>query len=207
MAQIKAVVFDYGSVISTEQVRSEVEAMLDLIQVEESQFYHWYYHYRPSYDLGSTGEEYWQKVLTACGVEYTPELAAKLITHDVKSWTQLNPAVLEWAAALKDDGYQLGIISNMVREVLDFMQANFDWLEQDLFNSQIYSCHWRVTKPDPRIYRISLKQLGLEPEDCLFIDDLEVNIEAAQKLGFAVFHYQGPTALENLQSYFASRTD
>src|SRR5690606_37775218 len=133
-----------------------------------------------------TGEEYWQKVLTACGVEYTPELAAKLITHDVKSWTQLNPAVLEWAAALKDDGYQLGIISNMVREVLDFMQANFDWLEQDLFNSQIYSCHWRVTKPDPRIYRISLKQLGLEPEDCLFIDDLEVNIEAAQKLGFAV---------------------
>ena len=205
MAQIKAVIFDYGSVISTEQVRSEVEAMLDLLQVEESQFYHWYYYYRPSYDLGSAGEEYWQKVLSACGVEYTTELAAKLITHDVRSWTRLNPAVLEWAAELKSNGYQLGIISNMVKEVLDYMLANFTWLKQDLFASQVYSCHWRVIKPDPRIYRISLKQLGLEPEECLFIDDLEANIEAAQKLGFAVFHYQGPAALEHLQSYFALR--
>ena len=135
------------------------------------------------------------------------ELAAKLITHDVKSWTQLNPAVLEWAAALKDDGYQLGIISNMVRKFWTLCKPISIGCEQDLFNSQIYSCHWRVTAGSTDLPDQPPKQLGLEPEDCLFIDDLEVNIEAAQKLGFAVFHYQGPTALENLQSYFASRTD
>jgi len=207
LAQIKAVIFDYGGVISTDQVRSEVEAMLGLLRVEESQFYRWYYHYRPYYDLGSTGEEYWQKVLAACGVDYSPELASKLITHDVKSWTQLNPAVLEWVADLKIDGYQLGIISNMVWEVLDYMRAHFDWLRQDLFTSQVYSCHWRVIKPDPRIYRISLEELGRKPEECLFIDDREANLAAAQKLGFKVFHFQGPAAFEDLQSYFALCAD
>lgn len=207
MAQIKAVIFDYGGVISTEQVRSEVEAMLALLQVEESQFYRWYYYYRPGYDLGSTGEEYWQQVLPACGVEYTPELAAKLIAHDVRSWTRINPGVLQWAAGLKKNGYRLGIISNMVKEVLDYMRANFTWLGQDLFTSQVYSCHWRVIKPDPRIYRISLQELGLEPEECLFVDDLEANIAAARKLGFKVFHYQGATAFAELQSYFALCAD
>lgn len=201
--RIKAVIFDYGGVISTQQVPEEIEAMLDLLRVDEQQFQHWYYYYRPFYDRGSTGEEYWQKVLAACGVEYNRELVARLIKHDLRSWTQINPAMLEWAVELKSGGYQLGIISNMVQEILAYMQVNFAWLQGDLFASQVYSCLWRVTKPDPRIYRISLGELGLSAEECLFIDDSEANINAAQKLGYSVYHYREPADLTVLKKLFA----
>ena len=199
MEQIKAVVFDYGGVLSTEQDRREVEIMLELLKVDADRFHHWYYHYRPSYDLGSTGEEYWRKVLAACEIQYDPEVVAKVINHDCRSWTKANPAMLNWAAELKQTGYKLGIISNMVREVLVCMQEEFNWLKADIFTSQIFSCDWQVCKPDPRIYRLSLEELRLEPEECLFIDDLEANIKAAQDLGYAVFHYRGPADLTMLQ--------
>lgn len=199
MGQIKAVVFDYGGVLSSEQDRREVENMLELLKVDEDRFFHWYYHYRSSYDLGSTGEEYWRKVLAACQVQSDPEVVAKIITHDLRSWTKTNPAMLNWAVELKQTGYKLGIISNMVQEILVYMQANFSWLKDDLFTSQVYSCDWQVCKPDPRIYHLSLEELGLEPGDCLFIDDLKVNIKAAQALGYAVFHYRGTADLTALK--------
>ena len=199
--RIKAVLFDYGGVISTKQVPEEIEAMLDLVKVDEEQFQHWYYYYRPFYDRGSTGEEYWQKVLGACGVDYKRELVMKLITHDLRSWTRLNPAMLEWAAELKSGGYRLGIISNMVKEILAYMQANFAWLQGDLFASQVYSCVWGVTKPDPGIYQISLEEIGFSAGECLFIDDTEANVKAAQKLGFSVYHYRGPDDLAALKSF------
>ena len=38
-------------------------------------------------------------------------------------------------------------------------------------------------KPDPAIYQKLLQELGLIPEECLFIDDLEENIQGAQSVG------------------------
>ncbi|HEY8391982.1 MAG TPA: HAD family phosphatase [Capillibacterium sp.] len=199
MGQIKAVIFDYGGVLSTEQVPEEVKAMRALLQVGEEEFRHWYYYYRPFYDRGSTGEEYWQRVLAACRVEYNPALVAELMAHDLKSWTRINPAMLDWAAELKAGGYRLGIISNMVKEILAYMQANFTWLQGDLFASQVFSCVWRVAKPDSRIFRISLEEMGLLAGECLFIDDTEANVKAAEKLGFAVCHYREPADLTLLK--------
>jgi putative hydrolase of the HAD superfamily len=202
LSRIKAVIFDYGGVLSTEQVPEEVDAMLRLVNSEQERFHHWYYYYRPFYDRGSTGEEYWQKVLAACGRDYNRELIIKLIEHDIRSWTRLNPAMLEWAVELKAGGYRLGIISNMPKEILSYLRANFAWLQEDLFASQVFSSAWRVVKPEPRIYQISLGEIGFSAEECLFIDDTEINIKAAQKLGFAVFHYRGPADLAVLKNSF-----
>lgn len=199
MGRKKAVIFDYGGVISTAQVPEEIEAMLGLLKVEANRFHHWYYYYRPLYDRGIPGEEYWQKVLAACRVDYNRELVAKLIKHDIRSWTQLNPAVLDWVAQLKQTGYKVGIISNMPPDILAYMQENFRWLKEDLFDSLIFSCQRKVCKPDPEIYRVSLQEIGLEATECLFIDDTEENIEAARKLGYSVFHYRQPADLEVLQ--------
>ena len=40
-----------------------------------------------------------------------------------------------------------------------------------------------MLKPDPAIYLCMLEKFGLKAEECLFFDDVEVNVEAAQKLG------------------------
>ena len=53
----------------------------------------------------------------------------------------------------------------------------------------VVSCEIGLRKPDPKIFNYLLKKLDLISQECLFIDDLENNIEAAQKLGFITIHF------------------
>ena len=45
-------------------------------------------------------------------------------------------------------------------------------------------------KPERQIYEITLERLGLPAEACLFVDDMEVNCEAARELGFTAVQYR-----------------
>ena len=48
-----------------------------------------------------------------------------------------------------------------------------------------------MRKPDPEIYELTLNRLGdPEPGLCLFIDDIEANVEAARELGISAVHYR-----------------
>jgi HAD superfamily hydrolase (TIGR01509 family) len=61
------------------------------------------------------------------------------------------------------------------------MQRELNWL--DRFDVQVWSYQLRMAKPDEAIYRHVLKQLGTRPEETLFIDDKQVNIDAAHAVG------------------------
>lgn len=59
-----------------------------------------------------------------------------------------------------------------------------------------------VRKPHPQAYEILLQQLSLPPEQILFIDDQNVNVQAAEKLGIQSIHFIHPEKLEEeLQNY------
>jgi HAD superfamily hydrolase (TIGR01509 family) len=51
-------------------------------------------------------------------------------------------------------------------------------------------------KPDPEIYQMMLARIGKPAQECIFIDDSLPNIHQAQKMGFAVIHFQSPEQLE-----------
>ncbi|MCQ4121439.1 HAD-IA family hydrolase [Rhodococcus tibetensis] len=46
-----------------------------------------------------------------------------------------------------------------------------------------------VAKPDPRIYRLTAEVLGLQPRDCIFVDDLGVNVRGAVAVGMVGVHH------------------
>lgn len=41
----------------------------------------------------------------------------------------------------------------------------------------------KIQKPDERIFQLTIEQLGCKPEDCLYVDDREGNLESASKVG------------------------
>lgn len=47
----------------------------------------------------------------------------------------------------------------------------------------LISAHEKITKPDPRFYRLALERFDLDPAECLFIDDVPVNAEGAVYCG------------------------
>jgi HAD superfamily hydrolase (TIGR01509 family) len=63
------------------------------------------------------------------------------------------------------------------------------YLFPSLVDGTIYSFDARCRKPDRQIYDCLLERSQTEPEECIFIDDLIENVEAARLIGIHAIHY------------------
>jgi putative hydrolase of the HAD superfamily len=179
---LKAVIFDYGMVLTDGQNAQEHAELMRLTGLEKEKFEPLYWARRSEYDLGElTGLEFWRDFLDRAGSEPDEALAAELNQVDARMWTSINPAMLDWQAALKQRGLKTAILSNMGDNVLERMRRIFPWLER--FDVLVWSFELNLAKPDAAIYRHTLDRLGVEAEEALFVDDREENTEAAAKLG------------------------
>jgi len=84
--------------------------------------------------------------------------------------------------------YTTALLTNFPTHVHDFMKT--DWIVDGAFDHIIASCDVKLTKPDPAIYNLALDRVGCRAEECVFIDDWEVNVKAAEKLGINGIVYQ-----------------
>jgi epoxide hydrolase-like predicted phosphatase len=83
--------------------------------------------------------------------------------------------------------YKTGVLSNAdstLRYRLRETRGIFD-----LFDDVVCSADVGMAKPDPRIYELSASRLGLDPDECVFVDDLESNVEAARAAGMHGVHF------------------
>jgi epoxide hydrolase-like predicted phosphatase len=65
-------------------------------------------------------------------------------------------------------------------------------LMSELFDAVVISAEVGMRKPEPRIFRHAADLLGLRPSECIFIDDIEANVAAAEQLGFTGIVHSGP---------------
>ncbi len=104
-------------------------------------------------------------------------------------------------AALLAPHYPLAIISNTNEAHIAYAEANYSFFS--LFHARIYSHEWRTMKPNREIYEAALTALGgIDPQEALFIDDLETNILGAVQLGWQTIHLRPDVDLRTaLASY------
>jgi len=86
-----------------------------------------------------------------------------------------------WLRSLKERGYSVYLLSNYPESFFEAHLKDFTFIPY--VDGRVVSCYVKVIKPDERIYRELLDRYSLIPEECVFIDDREENIEGAQKLG------------------------
>ena len=185
---LRAVVFDFGLVLSGPPDPAAWAAMLRVSGLNEERFEPLYWADRAAYDEGKlTGVTFWQSFLRKAGLPPDQGMAEELNRLDCRFWTVQNPAMVAWQLALKQHGLLTGILSNMGDSTLASIERAFDWIRR--FDVLVWSYQLRIAKPDPAIYRYTLAQLGTLPEETLFIDDKLENIEAAQALGFQAIQF------------------
>jgi putative hydrolase of the HAD superfamily len=156
--------------------------LLRLTGLPADRFESLYWVDRHAYDEGKfTGLQFWHKLLRDAGITEKDGLVEELNLWDARMWTTQNPAMLAWQLALKQRGIKTAILSNMGDNVLANMERTFDWLRR--FDVLVWSYQLHMAKPEPAIYLHTLRELGVEPDEALFIDDKQVNIDAAQALG------------------------
>ena len=111
-----------------------------------------------------------------------------------------NEPLLEYYAGLKARGLRLAILTNNVRE---WQPRWMPLLPDGMFELIVDSGFEGVRKPEPEIYERTLSRLGLEASDCAFVDDLEINVAAANELGLhGVWFRSTDQTIADLDSVF-----
>jgi putative hydrolase of the HAD superfamily len=115
-----------------------------------------------------------------------------------------NEPMLDLMAELRDRGHRMALLTNNVREWEPLWRAKLP--VDAIFEVVVDSAFVGMRKPDPRIYELTLERLGgVAPHESVFIDDNEVNVEAARNLGMLAVHFQdNEQAIPEIRSVVAA---
>jgi putative hydrolase of the HAD superfamily len=188
MSTLRAVILDYGEVLCLAPHKDEFEQMAALLGMDLPSFLLRYPAARLPYDQGSlTPAEYWSLVAPE-GASVGADALRTLRRLDVDIYARVDPEMLAWIPRLRASGFKVGLLSNMPHDMTAFSRRAFRWLAD--LDACIFSCEHRLIKPSPAIYHLAVSQLGVRPEEALFIDDREVNTEAAQSAGLLAVRFE-----------------
>ena len=86
--------------------------------------------------------------------------------------------------------HRMALLTNNVREWEPLWRPMLP--VDEIFEFVVDSAFVGMRKPDRAIYELTIERLGdgIAPEECLFVDDVEVNIEAARALGMVAVHFR-----------------
>jgi HAD superfamily hydrolase (TIGR01509 family) len=95
--------------------------------------------------------------------------------------------------------YRLALLSNTDPLHVQHLEANFTFFR--FFPTRIYSCSVGASKPNPLIYREALRALKVQAQEAVYVDDIALYVEAAQRLGMGGIQFQSSAQLvSDLQS-------
>ncbi len=197
---IRAVIFDLGGVLlnmpdpSIRYAKWEARLGLkagELIQILKRSGFD------AEADIGKFSEqEMVYRLGTLLGIDdrQADEFLAEHGTH-----YKLNRELTEFLKRLRPR-YKTAILSNAWPDVPGKVQERYHF--EELVDTIIYSCEEGIAKPEPGIYHLACKRLGVQPEEAVFIDDTARNVEGARRLGiWAVLYQHNAQAIADVQAH------
>ena len=185
---VKNVVLDMGNVLL--DFNPEVSLNLYCSSEEEKEIIRRELFHGPEWKLGDKGEikdkDRFDLVKIRVPVEHHEALR-----NCADNWTIcMTPleGAREFCERIKDLGLGIYVLSNASDAFYEYFPK---FLPLDFFNGVFVSSNYLMLKPDVEIYKRFLKEYDLKPEECLFVDDMEVNVEAAKQAGMNAFRFNG----------------
>ncbi len=193
---MKAVIFDYGGVISTPPFDGVVEFEMDqgypvgsmlrlFLGVDDGDL------------LDASAASDWHDLETGqlTLAEYLERLVERApsylggVPFDIEAYYRFSmeaPFGVHWmmvhrVRGLRETGYRTAILTNNVAEWRPVWRSTFP--VDDLFHAVVDSSEVGMRKPDPAIYLLTCERLGVAPNRSVFLDDNLANVEAARCLG------------------------
>jgi epoxide hydrolase-like predicted phosphatase len=124
---------------------------------------------------------------------------------DLWTWYcgELDEEITSYARALRPR-YRTGLLSNSMHGARREEEARFGFSE--MFDVIIYSHEIGIVKPDPRAYQVLLDQLGVAPDELIFVDDKQANVDAAGRLGIhGLLHTNTAETISAIEALLATR--
>lgn len=180
MPAIRAIFWDVGGVLLTNawDHTQRVQA-LERFQIGEKEFNDRHEMVVSSFERGNiTLEEYLDRTVFFRPRSFKMEEFREFML----SLSQPLPGMLEFAQSLANTGkYLMGTINNESRE-LNYLRMEKFGLRK-IFQLFFSSCFVGLRKPEAGIYRLALETTQIPAEECCFVDDRSINVEAAAQMG------------------------
>ena len=183
---IKNIIFDIGNVLSDfswkEMILSKGfdEEMAERIARASVNTVTWY-----EFDKGVYSDE----EVVDLFAKNDPEIADAIHKSfdEIYGMVKLKKETPAWLSDLKSRGYKLYYLSNYSQKALTYCPEATPFFDE--FDGGILSFRVKLTKPDPRIYKLLLDTYSLDPGECVFIDDTLRNVKAAEEAGIRSIRY------------------
>ena len=186
---LRAVIFDYGEVLCHRPTPDEIARLAGFFGVDNEQFSALWERNRGPYDRGDlTAKVYWSMLAEDAGTTIKPGQLEEICALDMAMWSNVNSGMVNWALQLASCGLKLALLSNMHPDMVAHARRHFAWLKS--FDCLTFSGEKRMIKPDPAIYELTLRDVGVAAAESLFLDDREINIRAARALGMHAIRFQ-----------------
>ncbi|MBI2632790.1 MAG: HAD family phosphatase [Parcubacteria group bacterium] len=188
---IKTVIFDWGGVLIDSPTLAVVRYLAQKLNIDETVLIELFKKYENDFHTGTIAENaFWAIVSEKIN---TPINTSASLLYEAL-WHVYSPRkkMFETVASLRGMGYKTGLLSNAEIPTSQFFYKQ----HPHLFDKLIFSCDHRTRKPEKEIYEIALKELGVQPHEAIFIDDLPENIESAKKVGLHAILYSNPSLVK-----------
>jgi putative hydrolase of the HAD superfamily len=197
---VRAIILDYGMVLCRQPSLQEIDRIAQIFGVDHPTFWQLYEKNRGAYDKNDIdGKEYWSRFASDTNAYLDDDTLEKLLRWDIEIWSNLEEPLLSWIRSLRVAGFQTTLLSNLHLRFSAHIRSSSEWLQ--LFDHLIFSSEVRLIKPDPAIFLKCLHALRVKPEQTLFIDDRDANVETAIALGGYAIKYQSvPQLATNLKA-------
>lgn len=189
----RVVVFDYGEVISTSQSEHDRLALLEVAGQSGDAFWPVYWGHRDDLDKGVIRvPEYWRRVAADLGTSWDLPTVQRLWAIDFRSWISVDAETMRVIEDLHAGGTRTALLSNAGFDFGDaFRNAPF----ASAFERVFVSAELGMLKPEPEIYRHVARELGIDADRMVFIDNKAVNVDGATALGVVGHVFTGAPGL------------
>jgi putative hydrolase of the HAD superfamily len=184
---VRALFWDVGGVLLTNAWdHTERAAALEHFGLDEKEFHDRHETVVASFESGKTTlDEYLDQTVFYHARPFTREAFKEFMF----SLSQPIPEVLKYARTLASTGkYFMGTINNESRELNQYRIDKYEF--HRIFRLFVSSCFVGLRKPENQIYKLALDITQLNPEECVFIDDRNPNLECPAKMGMHTIQMQ-----------------
>jgi epoxide hydrolase-like predicted phosphatase len=197
---VKAVVFDWGGVMEALPDHTTVDEWERRLALSPGTLpaVMWQSETWRQLSVGAiTNKEYAQHI--AHGLNLPGVETAKSFLNEFWAQDRFNREVAAAARALRGR-YKTALLTNNFPDAEQVIRDNLGFDVQAEFDVCINSAQVGLRKPDPAIFYLTLDQLGVEPQQTIFVDDILRNVDSARELGIHTLQFVDPaTSLRELE--------
>lgn len=175
---IKAITFDLDGVYFTSESFSNFKKSLGVDSFNDDAM--------TQFKRGEISEDkFWNLTRQELNIKLSNQEISRVLADSYS----VNQNVVDTVKKVRSLGIKTCICTNNFPTRINTLNKKFNFLND--FDVQIFSYQIAATKPDPKIFQALIEKSGCRPNEIIFADDKQENVDSAKSLGINAFLYEG----------------